>query len=428
MYLLERVKYAFFRLILSFLSFLRKQAPYSMRQSKHPIYNLPVSLLAISTFLFFASFNMLIPELPSHLTALGGAQYKGLIIGLFTVTAGISRPFSGKLADTIGRVPVMAIGSLVCFVCGFWYPLLNTVMGFLVLRLVHGFSTGFKPTGTSAYVADLVPATHRGEAMGILGLSGSIGMAIGPAIGSELTRLFSLNAMFYCSSFFALLSILILLGMKETLEHRESFKWKLLRLSKTEIYEPRVFAPSLVVLLTSVGFGVVLTITPDFSLLVGINNKGLFFTVFTVSSLLVRFVAGKMTDRYGRVPVLKISSLLLAVALALAGFAQSPFAFLLAAVIFGIAQGMNSPAVSAWTIDLSHQAYRGRAMATMYIALEIGIGAGALLAGWIYSNDPTNIPATFFMAAAFSLAAWLFLLSGWRVKVVEPSAAEIETF
>ena len=54
---------------------------------------------------------MIIPELPAFLTSLGGEDYKGLIIALFTLTAGISRPFSGKLADTIGRVPI------ILFVC-----------------------------------------------------------------------------------------------------------------------------------------------------------------------------------------------------------------------------------------------------------------------------------------------------------------------
>ena len=37
-------------------------------------------LLSLSSFLFFASFNMLIPELPAYLTSMGGAEHKGLII------------------------------------------------------------------------------------------------------------------------------------------------------------------------------------------------------------------------------------------------------------------------------------------------------------------------------------------------------------
>jgi len=61
---------------------------------------------------------MIIPELPAYLTSLGGGEYKGLIISVFTLTAAISRPFSGKLADTIGRIPVMVIGAGVCFIVG----------------------------------------------------------------------------------------------------------------------------------------------------------------------------------------------------------------------------------------------------------------------------------------------------------------------
>ena len=76
---------------------------------------------------------MIIPELPDYLTSLGGEDYKGIIISLFTLTAGLSRPFSGKLADTIGRIPVMVIGSLVCVISGFLYPVASTVFSFMLL-------------------------------------------------------------------------------------------------------------------------------------------------------------------------------------------------------------------------------------------------------------------------------------------------------
>ncbi|HEX2607517.1 MAG TPA: MFS transporter, partial [Flavisolibacter sp.] len=121
-----------------------------MSDESGSIYSAKFILLCSSSFLFSSSFNMLIPELPSYLSSMDGGNYKWLIISLFTLTAGFSRPFSGKLTDTIGRVPVMAIGSLVCFVCGFLYPILHTITGFLMLRLLHGFSTGFKPTATAA--------------------------------------------------------------------------------------------------------------------------------------------------------------------------------------------------------------------------------------------------------------------------------------
>ena len=67
--------------------------------------------------------------------------------------------------------------------------------------------------GTSAYVADIAPFHRRGEAMGVLGLCGSLGMASGPAIGSTIALYYPLEVMFYASSGAAVLSVLILAGM-----------------------------------------------------------------------------------------------------------------------------------------------------------------------------------------------------------------------
>jgi MFS family permease len=393
-----------------------------MQKNTESIYTLQFGLVCLSSFLFSASFNMLIPELPAYLSAMGGASYKGLIIALFTLTAGLSRPFSGKLTDTIGRVPIMAVGSLVCFVCGFLYPVLTTVAGFLFLRLIHGFSTGFKPTATAAYVADLVPVNRWGEAMGVHGLCFSTGMAIGPAIGSAITDHFSINILFYCSSLFALLSIGILANMKETLEDRRKFSFSHLKIARKDIIDQRVSPAALITLLSYVSYGSILTVIGDWSKHLGTSNKGLFFMVFTIASLVIRFVAGKASDQYGRVLIIKVSLVLLASALLIIGLANSFLVLMGASVLYGIATGMLSPAANAWTIDLSDPQHRGKAMATMYIALEAGIGFGALLAGWLFVDDISAIPVTFFICAGVTLGALVYLQFIWKRQI--PAATD----
>ena len=367
-------------------------------------------LLCASSFLFSSSFNMLIPELPAYLSSLGGGAYKGLIIALFTLTAGISRPFSGKLTDTVGRVPVMAFGSLVCFVCGFLYPILTSVAGFLFLRLLHGFSTGFKPTATAAYIADIIPAHRWGEALGIHGICFSTGMAIGPAIGGYITQAYSINALFYCSSLFAFLSIGILMNVKETLTDKQRFHARHLKIKGRDILEPLVLPAAIVTFLGYVSYGALLTLVPDWSASLGVANKGTFFVVFTLSSLLMRFVAGKISDRRGRIVVLKTALLLVAGSLVLIGFASSPVLLLTGAFIYGMGTGLFSPASTAWTADLSDPQYRGRAMATMYIALELGIGLGALLAGAFFQDHLQRIPPLFYASAIVTFLGWLYLL------------------
>jgi MFS family permease len=353
---------------------------------------------------------MIIPELPSYLTDLGGEEYKGLIIGLFTLSAALSRPYSGKLADSIGRIPVMMIGALVCFVVGLMYPLLTFVSGFLLLRFAHGFSTGFTPTGSSAYVADIVPFNKRGEAMGIQSLFGSMGMAAGPAIGGLIATYWPINTLFYCAAFTAIFSILILTKLKETLPKKTPLSWSLLKLNRHEIIEKRVLIPSAILFLAAFSFGVVLTIVPDYSAFLGIKNKGLFFAVFTLSSLGIRLLAGKTSDRYGRVPVMRVANLLLAFAMVTIAMADSKLLLLWSGVLFGAAVGMYSPTASAWVVDLSLDQFRGRAIATMYIFLEAGIGVGAVVSGWIYQNQTANFPKVFLTSAGVAAFAFILLM------------------
>lgn len=359
---------------------------------------------------------MMIPELPAYLTRLGGKEYLGLIIALFTLTAGVSRPFSGKITDTVGRVPVMAFGSIVCFVCGFLYPYLLTVGGFLTLRLIHGFSTGTKPTATSAYVADIVPATRRGEAMGTLGLFTAMGMSLGPAIGSWLAHAFSMNVMFWTSSGFALLSIAILLQMPETLPTTQPFRFGLLRLKKEEIFDKQALPPFIVLLLQSFSSGVILTVISEVSRPLGITNNGLFFTVYTIASLVIRLVFSRTSDRYGRVPVLFVSTIVLAFSMGMLILTDSTTWFWASAVFYGMSWGMNSPTVTAWTADLSDEKTRGRAMATMYIALEAGIGLGALASGWLHNQvmGKPGVDTSFAVAGFLALIAVAYLSWFWR--------------
>ncbi len=372
-------------------------------------------LLCASSFFFFSSFNLIIPELPDFLTELGGGDHKGLIIPLFTLMAGISRPFSGRLTDTIGRIPIIIYGAVVCIVVGFVYPLVTSIIGFFALRVIHGMSTGFKPTATSAYVGDIAPIHRRGEAMGILGLFGSLGMAAGPILGSWIALQYGYNPMFYASSVLAILSTIVVLNMPETLMIRQQFTMSLMKLRRKDILEPKALPAAITMAFTSFAYGEILTIIPDLSKHLGIMNKGVFFAIFTISSIAIRVISGKLSDRIGRVPVLMVGCVFQSVALFFLGVSSEVWLFYTGAFIFGVSTGLTSPAIYAWTIDLADDQYRGRALATMFIALEIGIGAGGLISGYTYNNQPENFFAAFVIAAIMALLALGYLIY-YRLK------------
>ncbi len=374
------------------------------------IYTRQFWLLCTSSLLFFASFNMLIPELPAYLTSLGGPEYKGLIISLFTVTAMLSRPFSGKMADKMGRIPVMIFGTSVCFFSSLMYPAVSTVFGFLLLRLVHGFSTGFTPTGLTTYLADIIPANKRGEAMGLLGTAGTVGMAVGPVVGGAVANNFGLDAMFYTSSGFAVVSILILSGIKETLPEKKGFTTEIFKIHKRDLLEPRVLVTCIVMLLTAYSYGAVYTVIPDFGEFVGIRNKGVLFMCLTVASLSIRLIAGKASDYYGRRKVLMVSSGLCSIAMMMLAFGQTPRDLMVAVSLYGLAQGMTSPTLMAWATDLSDERFKGRGISSLYIFMEMGIGVGAFASGLIYANDPSNFMITFLTCSLLCLVAFGYLI------------------
>lgn len=353
---------------------------------------------------------MIIPKMPSYLTGLGGAEFKGLIISLFTITAMISRPFSGKIADKVGRIPVMVIGTSVCVLISLLYPILSTVTGFLLLRLFHGFSTGFTPTGLTAYLSDIIPYNKRGEAMGLLGTAGTVGMAAGLAVGPGIANDFGLNVMFYCSSAAAVASIAVLFGIKETLSHKQKFSTEVFKIHKRDLLEPRVLITCIVMLLTTYSYGAVFTVIPDLCTHVGIFNEGLPFMFLTVASLSVRLIAGKASDRYGRRKVVMVSSSLVLISMTMLGMASTSTAVLVAITVYGLAQGMTSPTLFAWATDLSDEKHKGRGISSLYIFMEMGIGIGAFLSGFIYANDSSNFFVTFLTAGLLAGVALVYLI------------------
>ena len=364
--------------------------------------------------MFFFSFNVIIPEMPDYISSLGGEDYKGFIIGVFTVVAAFSRPISGKLTDTIGRIPIMLFGGLVCVVVSFLYPWFATVFGFLMLRFFHGMSTGFMPTGTVAYLADIIPSDRRGEAMGIVGIMNNVGFIGGNACSSLITEAFGINVLFYVSGILAILSVAVILQLKESLVDPKKFQWKQLKITKDDVYDKRATDPAILMILTTVTFGTMLTLIPDYSKHLHIDNKGLYFSVATASTLMVRVWGGKLSDRIGRLKTCMIGTSFWVLTTVLLMSLDRDL-FFLAAVTTGIATGLNSPAVFAWAVDVAHGIKSGRAMATLFVSLEIGIASGAFLSAAIYANSFERLKWVFGVMTVLNVLALLFLINKNRI-------------
>ena len=332
---------------------------------------------ALSLFFFMTGFNIILPEMNNYITQLGGEDKKGLIITFFTISALFSRPFSGKLADTIGRKLVINIGIVISIVVSLLYPFANGVVLFLILRLIHGFSAGFCPTGTTALITDVIPPDRRGHGMGIFGTFVSLGIGCGQGVGSYFYHLGGFNLLFVVAAIISIISLILALKVQETLPEKQKFDGSQLKVKWNDVIEPSVVPAALVMVLTAPCSGIIFVLTPDIAEDLGLVSKGIFLGIYSIPTIIVRVFYGPLFGKLSREITMIIALFFLIGSLFILGFSESIEMFYLSAVIFGIATGISSPTLFAWTADLCPAHRRGVGAGTLFIALELGIMIGA---------------------------------------------------
>ena len=71
----------------------------------------PFRALWLAVFLFYLSFQLLVPVVPLYGVRLGASDVQlGLLTGLFAGPAMLLRPVVGQLTDSLGRRPLILLG------------------------------------------------------------------------------------------------------------------------------------------------------------------------------------------------------------------------------------------------------------------------------------------------------------------------------
>jgi MFS family permease len=132
--------------------------------------------------------------------------------------------------------------------------------------------------------------------------------------------------------------------------------------------------------------------------------------------MIVRLFAGNISDRYGRRSVLLIGVILLTISMFLLTQVKTIEMYTFASIIFGLATGVNSPALFAWTADLSHSERRGVGAGTLFVALELGIMTSSFLTLFFYQNNSESVFKSFYIGAVPATLALIYLIYELRKK------------
>jgi len=175
-------------------------------------------------------------------------------------------------------------------------------------------------------------------------------------------------------------------------------------------------SPLLVIFITVfidlVGFGIVIPVLPFYAEGTKFgatpSQVGLLFASYSVMQLIFAPVLGRLSDKYGRRPVLLVSLLGTAAGFLILGFANTLWLLFVGRIIDGISGG-NISTAQAYVADVTTKENRAKGMGLIGAAFGLGFVFGPAIGG-ILSRWGINVPFLFAGVLALLNAVLLFFV------------------
>lgn len=344
-----------------------------------------------ANFLLYFGFYLLMPVFPFFLVEEFGVSEGaiGAILACYTVAALTVRPFSGYLLDTFARKPLYLVAFLVFTLIFGGYVVTGTVLMFIVLRIVHGFSFGTVTVAGNTIVIDIVPSSRRGEAVGYYGLANNIAMSLGPMTGLFMHDHVSFDTIFItalcCCLAGLVFACLIRTPRKQPVPRTAISLDRFILLKGIPL--------GIDLLLLSIPYGMTTTYVAMYAKNMGITGgTGLFFTCMAVGLAVSRLFSGKQVDRGHITDVIHIAfypvilcflSLFLCERVAPHSIRATEIMLYGTAMVLGAGFGTMFPAFNTMFVNLGRHDQRGTATSTYLTSWDVGIGIGLVLGGII---------------------------------------------
>jgi len=348
------------------------------------------------------------------------------LISIYSVVAGIAGLIAAPFMDRFDRRH-----SILLFYAGFGMATVACGLAvspgaLLVARGLCGLFGGIAGAGVLAIVGDIVPPVRRGAATGIIMTAFSVAAAFGVPFGLFLAGHFGWPSPFFLLAGLALANWILL--------------WRLLPPIRRHLDHPTPAGLTRFVALLrnpNAGWGLLLMSTLVFGhfaiipLLAPhlVGNLGLpekhltlVYLFGGIASVFTSPVIGRLSDRFGRIPVfttLAIIASVITLGIALPRSLPVWAILLVGSSYFVFASGRFVPAQAAVSLAV-HPTDRGAFMNLNNCARDFAAGLSATLAGWLVTRTPDDRLEHFDRLGWLAVAAaFITVLLIRRVRQIE---------
>ncbi len=375
--------------------------------------------MALANLCHTASFSAFF-LLPLYVMEQGGGQGDiGMVMGIFAMASAVCRPWISSMIDRIGRKRSYTLGSILMVVAPLLYTTLHDPLGadyplFILLRLVHGVGLAICFTAVFTFMADILPRDRLNEGIGMFGISGLLGIAIGPVLAEATLARYGFPGLFLVAGALAGTALLAHQPLKES--HTRQITADDNHISFFSLLRREKF---IVVGLLSLMFGVGLAATGSFVAPLaeerGLGYISVYFFCYSGGAIAIRFVGGKIADEVGERTILPYSILLYIAGIFMLPFTYNPFILWIAGALSGIGHGLLFPLLNTMAVRDEPGDLRGKATGIFTGGIDTGIFAGSLILGYIGDWFGLNV---LFVCAGLSMATAFVVFRFRRARAV----------
>ncbi|MET0789117.1 MAG: MFS transporter [Cellulomonas sp.] len=151
----------------------------------------------VTTGLVAIDATILATAVPTIVADLGGFTSFPWLFSVYLLTQAVSVPIYSKLADTVGRKPVILLGIalflLGSVLCGFAW----SMPALIAFRAVQGLGAGAVQPMAITIAGDIYSVAERAKAQGYIASVWGISSVVGPTLGGVFSEFLSWNWIFF---------------------------------------------------------------------------------------------------------------------------------------------------------------------------------------------------------------------------------------
>ena len=360
-----------------------------MKEEK--IWNKGFTTVTLSHSLVSLGAYMVIPTIPLFLVSLGATEsVVGIVATAYYISSILTRFLINLVIARVGKKRALIAGLFLCSIVMASYGFAESVAAVAALRIIQGMGLGSASTIAVTLAVDFLPDSRRGQGLGYHTMGIVVAMTIGPAFALFLRSNFGFMPMFLIASCSSLIAAITVFFIDEpqiiTSEPQGKQEEKAKAVDWRNIYDRKLIAPSVVVLLFGVCRSVDMNYIAIFAEERNLEFLSLYFVVQTATMFLIRLIIGPFVDKKGRNWILLPGGAAMLAFLITLSLTKTSAAMLLGAFFSGLGIGVLSPNLQVWMISLVNPKKRSVASASYYSFVELGSAIGAPLLGLAAEN------------------------------------------